>query len=57
MAQYPKPGERLKEITDKLEQGIQDLFSSEQYKAYLPAIRATSKTTSIPIWGIFSCGN
>lgn len=35
MAQYQKSGVTLKEITDKLEQGIQDLFASEQYKAYL----------------------
>lgn len=27
--------DRIKEITEKLEQGIQDLFSSEQYKLYL----------------------
>lgn len=46
MAQYPKPGERLKEITDKLEQGIQDLFSSEQYKAYL---KTMSKFTNYSV--------
>ena len=28
-------GERMKEITDKLENGIQELFDSERYKAYL----------------------
>ena len=30
-----KPGEKLKEITDKLEQGIQDLFESDRFKNYL----------------------
>lgn len=30
-----KPAEKLKEITDKLEQGIQDLFDSERFKEYL----------------------
>ena len=29
------PGDRLKEITDQLEKGLQDLFSSEKYAAYL----------------------
>lgn len=29
------PGDRLKEITDKLEKGLQDLFSSGQYADYL----------------------
>ena len=27
--------ERMKEITDRLETGIQELFESERYKAYL----------------------
>jgi antirestriction protein ArdC len=35
MAEYGKPNDRLKEITDRLEQGIQDLFDSERYTAYL----------------------
>lgn len=30
-----KPAEKLKEITDRLEQGITELFDSERYKAYL----------------------
>lgn len=30
--------ERMKEITDKLEQGIKDLFNSERYKMYLSAM-------------------
>ena len=30
-----KPVEKLKEITDRLEQGITDLFDSERYKEYL----------------------
>lgn len=30
--------EKLKEITDKLEQGIQDLFDSEKYTSYLKTI-------------------
>jgi len=35
MAEYGKPNDRLKEITDRLEQGIQDLFNSKRYAAYL----------------------
>ena len=35
-----KPAEKLKEITDRLEQGITELFDSERYKEYL---RVTSK--------------
>ncbi len=35
MAEYQKPGDRLKEITDQLEKGLQDLFSSGQYTDYL----------------------
>ena len=30
-----KPAEKMKEITDRLEQGITELFDSERYKAYL----------------------
>ena len=30
-----KPAEKLKEITDRLEQGITDLFESERYREYL----------------------
>ena len=30
-----KPAEKLKEITDRLEQGIMELFDSERYKEYL----------------------
>ena len=30
-----KPAEKLKEITDRLEQGIRELFDSEHYKEYL----------------------
>ena len=30
-----KPAEKLKEITDRLEQGITELFESERYKEYL----------------------
>lgn len=33
-----KPAEKIKEITDKLEQGIQAVFNSEQYAAYLNAM-------------------
>jgi len=35
MKTYGKSGDKLKEITDKLEQGIEELFNSEQYKKYL----------------------
>ena len=30
-----KPAEKMKEITDRLEQGISEMFDSERYKAYL----------------------
>ena len=30
--------EKVKEITDKLEQGIKDLFNSDRYKEYLSAM-------------------
>lgn len=30
-----KPDEKMKEITDRLEQGIKDVFESERYKEYL----------------------
>lgn len=30
-----KPAEKMKEITDKLEQGIQELFDSDRFKEYL----------------------
>ena len=30
-----KPAEKMKEITDRLEQGIQDLFDSDRFKEYL----------------------
>ena len=33
--QKQPPGDRLKEITDQLEKGLQDLFSSEKYADYL----------------------
>lgn len=33
--QSEKPAEKLKEITDKLETGIADIFNSEQYRDYL----------------------
>lgn len=33
--QNQQPGDRLKEITDQLEKGLQDLFSSEKYADYL----------------------
>lgn len=35
MKSYGKSGDKLKEITDKLEQGVEELFNSEQYKKYL----------------------
>ena len=34
-ANYPTPAERLKEVTDKLEQGVKDLFESSRYTDYL----------------------
>lgn len=35
MTPYSKSSDKLKEITDKLEQGVEELFNSEQYKNYL----------------------
>lgn len=35
MADKPNPREKVKELTDKLEQGLQDLFDSERYTEYL----------------------
>lgn len=35
MNQSTSYADRMKEITDKLEQGIQDLFSSDKYRKYL----------------------
>ena len=35
MADYPTREERLKEVTDKLEQGIGELFQSGRYAEYL----------------------
>ena len=35
MAENSKNKERLKEITDSIEQGIKDLFQSDQYAQYL----------------------
>lgn len=34
-ANYPTPTERLKEVTDKLEQGVRELFESSRYMDYL----------------------
>lgn len=33
--QSERASERLKEITDRLEQGVTDLFESDRYKEYL----------------------
>ena len=35
---YPTRSERLKEVTDRLEAGIADLFHSDNYAAYLTAM-------------------
>lgn len=35
MAEYQNPRDKVKELTDKLEQGLQDLFNSERYTEYL----------------------
>ena len=35
MLKADKPAEKLKEITDRLEQGISELFESDRYKEYL----------------------
>ena len=35
MQEYTSPSERLKALTDQLEQGVSDIFQSGQYAAYL----------------------
>ena len=35
MSDYPTAAERLKKLTDKLESGVTELFSSERYTEYL----------------------
>jgi len=35
LAEYGNSNDRMKEITDRLEKGIQELFNSEQFKVYL----------------------
>ena len=34
----PSRTERIKELTDRLEQGVKDLFESDRYAAYLSAM-------------------
>ena len=38
MQGYTSPSERLKALTDQLEQGVSDIFQSGQYAAYLTAM-------------------
>ena len=38
MQEYTSPSERLKALTDRLEQGVSDIFQSGQYAAYLTAM-------------------
>lgn len=38
MQEYTSPSERLKALTDQLEQGVSDVFQSGQYAAYLTAM-------------------
>ena len=38
MQEYASPSERLKALTDQLEQGVSDIFQSGQYAAYLTAM-------------------
>lgn len=35
MADYNAEKQRVQELTDKLEQGLQDLFNSDSYRNYL----------------------
>ena len=63
-----KPAEKLKEITDRLEQGITELFDSERYKEYLKVMSkfhiTASETPSLspcrsrtlPFWRAFPLG-
>ena len=38
---YMSEKQKVKEITDKLEAGLKELFESEKYKSYLSTIRAS----------------
>ena len=63
-----KPAEKLKEITDRLEQGIAELFDSERYREYLKVMSkfliTASETPSLspcrsrtlPLWRAFPLG-
>jgi hypothetical protein len=44
-----KPAEKLKEITDRLEQGIAELFDSERYKEYLRVMSKFHNYSSRPL--------
>ena len=39
MADERTEKQKVKEITDKLEEGLKELFESEKYKSYLSTIR------------------
>ena len=63
-AEKPTTQERLKQITDKIEAGIRDLFASDQYRAYLSTMtrfHQYSFNNSVLIYRIFMnitcCGN
>ena len=51
--------DRMKEITDRLETGIQELFESERYKAYLTTIYYSGKDDSGSqiVCGLFNLPN
>ena len=60
-----KPAEKLKEITDRLEQGITELFDSERYKEYLRVMSkfhnysfnntllSPCRSRTLPLWRAF----
>lgn len=45
-----KREEQLKEITDRLEQGVQDLFTSERYTEYLQTMEKFHTVNTAMVW-------
>ena len=44
-----KNAQQVREITDKLEQGIKELFESERFKEYLRTMSKFSRIASPPL--------
>ena len=54
-----KNSDRLKEITDRLEQGVTELFESDRYKEYLQVMARflkSSKLSTLPMSGVAMLG-